>query len=149
MKIGCALLALVSFLAGCGGNSPLAPTAAPTPVPRVTETLHVNAWVYPDGGIGYPSFPMITVRAAGLLEATATFSPTADCRFVFDVCQGNCQFSVLSSEPGVGPTLSVRGTVSPGVYNLLLGARRGGVPLCSTVPPGGLPLPFEITVTHP
>ncbi len=119
---------------------------------RITETFTTAPTLLPDGGVVYLAgvqIPIVVVKQAGQVDATATFSPTADCSFVFRMCRGNCASSDLTSQPGRGPTLTVSGTLPPDSYQLLVGARSGAVPLCTTVPVGGVAFPYTITVTHP
>jgi hypothetical protein len=42
-----------------------------------------------------------------------------------------------------------RDAVAAGTYYLVMSARLGGIPICSTVPPSGVTLPYAVTVTHP
>ncbi len=145
------LLSLVLMVSApsCGGGDPVGPTPVPTPTPdtRTTETRSTVAILYPDGGMGYPEgSPSVTIGGAGLVEATASFTPVVVCQFVFVMCRGNCRFSDLTSTSGPGPSLSVQGNLSPGTYALLLGANTGS---CGPVPSRGVQQPYTVTVKHP
>jgi hypothetical protein len=121
----------------------------------MTETFTATTRLGPDGGTAYGSvanFPSMTVRSAGPVDATAQFTPTAQCQFILCVCRtdGDCGTCGLTAGPGVGPTLATQGTLTPASYYLLMGARFGGQSLCGTsVPAEGLPFTYMVTVTHP
>jgi len=148
-------IALASIFAACGsGTTP--PAAPSTPSARTTDTFSATITVRPDGTTVYPAgLPSIVVRQRGPVDATVTFNPTADCRFIFAVCSATIATSCgtpsqeLESPEGPGPTLTASGTLAPDTYYLVMAARVGGVPQCSTVPPGGLPLSYTISATHP
>jgi hypothetical protein len=149
-KAGIGLFALAPLVAACGSTP-----ASPEPA-RTTETITTTATLQADGVTGYPTgFPAIVVRQRGQVDATVTFTPTADCQFIFSVCSATIASSCgtpaleLESPRGRGPTLGVTGTLAPDTYYLIMSARVGGVPLCTTVPPGGLALPYTVIVTHP
>jgi hypothetical protein len=146
------IVALASTIAACGSD-PTAPSALPS---RTTETISTIATLLPAGITTYPTgFPTFVVRQRGEVDATVTFSPTADCQFIFAVCSATIASACgtpaleLESPRGSGPTLTVTGTLSPDTYYLLMSARVGGVPLCSTVPSGGTALAYTVSVTHP
>ena len=145
------IVALAPTLA-CGSGT----TSSPAPSSRTTETVSTTATLRPDGTTAYATgFPAIVVRQRGQVDATVTFSPTADCQFIFVVCSATIASACgtpalqLQSPRGPGPTLMVSGTLAPDTYYLLMSARVGGVPLCSTVPPSGLALSYTVSVTHP
>src|SRR5262245_15220822 len=149
--VGALIVALASSLAACGSG-----TTSPSAPPRTTETVSTTATLRPDGTTAYSTgFPTIVVRQRGQVDATATFSPTADCQFIFVVCSATITSACgtpalqLQSPRGPGPSLTASGTLSPDSYYLLMSARVGGVPLCSTVPPDGVPFSYSVSVTHP
>ena len=143
---------IVSGVAACG-SSPSTTTVPSTS--RTTETFTATTRLGSDGGTSYGSvanFPSMTLRGAGLVDATAQFTPTAQCQFILCVCRtdGNCGTCDLKAGPGAGPTLSAEGTLMPASYYLLMGARSGGQSLCGTsVLADGLPFTYTVTVTHP
>ena len=144
-------VALASVLAACGSG-----TTAPSAPTRTTDTVSTTITLRPDGTTAYPTgFPTMVVRQRGQVDATVTFSPTADCQFIFVVCSATIASACgtpalhLESPAGPGPTLSASGTLGPDTYYLLMSARLGGVPLCSTVPPSGVAFSYTVTVTHP
>lgn len=146
------VFALATVIVACRSNA-----ASPvTPTSRTTETITTTALLHPDGITVYPTgFPTMVVRQRGQVEATATFTQTADCRFIFSMCSATitsaCGTPALELETprGPGPTLMASGPLAPDNYYLLMSARVGGVSLCSTVPPGGVPFAYSVTVTHP
>ncbi len=145
------IVALASTLTACGSG-----TASPSAPSRTTETVSTTATLRPDGSTTYPTgFPTIVVRQRGPVDATVTFSPTADCQFYFVVCSTTIPSACgtpalhLESPRGPGPTLTASGTLAADTYYLLMSARLGGVPLCSTVPLGGIDLFYSVSVTHP
>lgn len=146
------VVALAPILAACGSST----TSPSAPSSRTTETVSTTATVRPDGAITYPTgFPTMVVRQRGQVDATVTFSPTADCQFIFIVCSATMASACgtpareLESPRGPGPVLTASGTLGPDTYYLVMSARVGGVPLCSTVPPGGIALAYTVSVTHP
>ena len=146
------IVALASTLAGCGAGT----ASPPAPSSRTTETVSTTATLRPDGSTTYPTgFPTIVVRQRGPVDATVTFSPTADGQFYFVVCSTTIPSACgtpalhLESPRGPGPTLTASGTLAPDTYYLLMSARVGGVPLCSTVPVSGIDLFYSVSVTHP
>lgn len=152
MRIAAAVgVALASTLAACGSGT----TSPSAPPPRATETISTTATLRPDGSTAYETFPSIVVRQRGPVEATATFNPTTDCQFIFVVCSATITSACgtpalqLQSARGPGPTLTASGTLAPDTYYLLISARAGGVPLCSTVPPSGVLFTYTVSVTHP
>ena len=147
------IVALTSTLAACGSGT-TSPSAAPPS--RTTDTVSTTVTVRPDGIIAYPNgIPTIVVRQRGRVDATATFSPTADCKFIFSVCSATVASSCgtpaleLESPRGPGPTLTASGTLAPDTYYLVMSARLEGVSLCSTVPPQGVALSYTVSATHP
>ena len=146
------IVALAPILAACGSGT----TSPPAPSSRTTETVSTIATLRPDGTTAYATgFPEIVVRQRGQVDATVTFSPTADCQFIFVGCSATIASACgtpalqLQSPRGPGPTLMASGTLAPDTYYLLMSARVGGVPLCSTVPPSGIALSYTVSVTHP
>lgn len=146
------VLALATVVVACGSNA----TSPAKPSSRTTETITTTALLHPDGITVYPTgFPTIVMRQGGQVEATATFTPTADCQFIFSICSATiasaCGTPALELETlrGPGPTLMTSGQLAPDRYYLLMSARVGGLSLCSTVPPGGVPFAYSVTVTHP
>jgi len=106
--------------------------------------------VGPDGAVVYYSdMPEVVVRTAGPVDATATFTPVAFCTFQLCVYAEYGSTCELKSERGPGPTLSVSGTVTAGRHHVLVDARSEGVSLCSSVPTGGAPFTYHVTVVHP
>lgn len=154
-KPGLAATALLLAACGGGGSSgptPVLPTPAPTPTPdtRVTDTLFARIVVYPDGGVGYYTPPpVVRVLNLGPVQVTAVFQSAVDCSFQLCVCQGNCTSCLLTSPQGPGPNLGVGGTLNPGDYQILLGARAAGVSLCRSVPAGGADFEYTVVVLHP
>ena len=134
------IIAVALIFPSCGSDT--SPSALAS---RTTETISTTATLLADGITAYPAaFPTIVVRQRGQVDATVTFSPTADCQFIFTVCSATIKSACgtpaleLDSPRGSGPTLTASGTLSPDTYFMLMSARVGGVSLCSTVPPGGV-----------
>ena len=134
----------------CGSSSP-----APSTPARTTETFTAVAHLGVDGGMAYGSaanYPLMTVRSTGLVEATAQFTPTAQCQFIVCICRtdGNRGTCDLKAGPGAGPTLSTQGALQPASYYLLMAGRSLGQSRCGdSVPAGGLPFSYTVTVAHP
>jgi hypothetical protein len=121
----------------------------------MTETFTATTRLGPDGGTSYGSvanFPSMTLRGAGQVDATAQFTPTAQCQFILCVCrtESSCGTCDLKAGPGAGPTLTTEGTLTAGSYYLLMAARSGGQSLCGmSVPTDGMPFTYTVTVAHP
>jgi hypothetical protein len=149
-----AMLVMVASVTQACSASRLPTSSTPSTPSRITETISASPRLQPEGGMGYGSrslFPTVTVNNTGLVDATARFTPTASCPFVFCVCRADttCGTCDLLAGPGVGPTLTVRGILAATSYNLLISARSGGRPLCTTIPAGGVPFSYTVTITHP
>jgi hypothetical protein len=142
------------LLAGCGGADHPAEVDPPVVLPpadtRVTDTFFTRIVVYPDGGVGYlDAPPVVRVQKLGPVQVTAVFTSPVDCLYQLCVCQGACTTCALMSPQGPGPNLGVGGTVNPGDYQILLGARSGGISSCRSVPIEGARFSYELVVLHP
>ena len=58
----------------------------------MTETFTATTRLGPDGGTSYgavANLPSMTVRSAFRVDATAQFTPTAQCQFMLCVCRAD------------------------------------------------------------